>query len=79
MWDDTTLFKNFDNIRNNTITNTELENVYGWLCSNKLSLNVGKTKYMYFHSAQKKVIYPDLKIINIRYVSIGYQNLIFSV
>ena len=63
--DDTTLFYNFDNIRNNTIINTELKNVYGWLCSNKLSLNVGKTKYVYFHSAQKKVIYPDLKIINI--------------
>ena len=54
--DDTTLFCNFDNIRNNTIINTELEKVYGWLCSNKLSLNVGKTKYMCFHTAQKKVI-----------------------
>ena len=62
--DDTTLFCNFDNIRNNTIINTELEKVYGWLCSNKLSLNVGKTKYMCFHTAQKKVIYPDLKINN---------------
>ena len=29
--DDTTLFCNFDNIRNNTIINTELEKVYGWL------------------------------------------------
>ena len=57
---------NFDNIRNNTLINTELEKVYGWLCSNKLSLNVGKTKYMCFHTAQKKVIYPDLKINNIR-------------
>ena len=28
--DDTTLFCNFDNIRNNTIINTELEKVYGW-------------------------------------------------
>ena len=64
--DDTTLFCNFDNIRNNTILNTELEKVYGWLCSNKLSLNVGKTKYMFFHTAQKKVIYPDLKINIIR-------------
>ena len=27
--DDTTLFCNFDNIRNNTIINTELEKVYG--------------------------------------------------
>ena len=68
--DDTTLFCNFDNIRNNTIINTELEKVYGWLCSNKLSLNVGKTKYMCYLSGSKK-----LTII----VSIGYQNLIFSV
>ena len=64
--DDTTLFCKFDNICNNTIINTELEKVYGWLCSNKLSLNVGKTKYMCFHTAQKKVNYPDLKINNIR-------------
>ena len=59
--DDTTLFCNFDNIRNNTILNTELEKVYRWLCSNKLSLNVGKTKYMCFHTAQKKVIFSGSK------------------
>ena len=28
--DDTTLFCNFDNIRNNTIINTDLEKVYRW-------------------------------------------------
>ena len=46
--DDTTLFCNFDNIRNNTIINTELEKVYGWLCSKKLSLNVGKNEIHVF-------------------------------
>ena len=64
--DDTTLFCNFDNIRNNTIINTELEKVYGWLCSNKLSLNVGKTKYMCFHTAQKKVIFKHIEHISLK-------------
>ena len=41
--DDTTLFCNFDNIRNETTINNEINNIYKWLCSNKLSLNVSKT------------------------------------
>ena len=42
--DDTTLFCNFDNIRNENTINNEINNIYEWLCSNKLSLNVSKTK-----------------------------------
>ena len=65
--DDTTLFCNFDNTQNEFTINNELDkldNVYRWLCSNKLSLNVSKTKYM-FHTPGRKVIFPDLKINNI--------------
>ena len=42
--DDTTLFCNFDNIRNENTINNEINKVYDGLCSNKLSLNVSKTK-----------------------------------
>ena len=33
--DDTTLFCNFDNIRNENTINNEINKVYDWLCSNK--------------------------------------------
>ena len=62
--DDTTLFCNFDNIRNENTVNNEINNIYKWLCSNKLSLNVSKTKYMCFHTSNRTVIYPNLKINN---------------
>ena len=62
---DTTLFCNFDNTQNEFTINNELDNVYRWLCSNKLSLDVSKTKYMYFHTPKRKVIFPDLKINSI--------------
>ena len=55
--DDTTLFCNFDNTQNEFTINNELDkldNVYRWLCSNKLSLNVSKTKYMCFHTPGRR-------------------------
>ena len=63
--DDTTLFCNFDNIRNENTINNEINKVYDWLCSNKLSLNVSKTKYICFHTSNKTVTYPKLKINNV--------------
>ena len=63
--DDTTLFCNFDNIRNENTINNEINKVYDWLCSNKLSLNISKTKYMCFHTSNKTVTYPKLKINNV--------------
>ena len=53
--DDTKLFCNFDNIRNENTINNEINKVFDWLCSNKLSLNVSKTKYMCFHTSNKTV------------------------
>lgn len=41
--------------------NTELEKLYEWLCANKLSINLNKTKYMIFHCRQRRVI-PALDI-----------------
>lgn len=34
--------------------NLELSKIHTWLCANKLSLNVKKSKYVIFHSRQKK-------------------------
>ena len=34
--------------------NHELDKVFHWFCSNRLSLNVSKTKYMIFHPTNKK-------------------------
>ena len=64
--DDATLFCNFDNNYNEDVINAKLNNVYSWLCSNRLSLNLEKTKYVSFYTAIKKtVVYPNLKINNI--------------
>ena len=56
---------NFDTTCNSEKINSELEKIYRWLCSNKLSLNVAKTKFSCFHTAQRIVAYPELKINNI--------------
>ena len=60
--DDTTLFCNFDNVCGENKINFELDNIFDWLCFNKLSLNVSKTKFVCCHTKQKKIVYPDLKI-----------------
>ena len=57
--DDTTLLYNFDNTQNEFTINNELDNVYRWLCSKKLSLNVSKTKSMCFLTPKRKVIFQD--------------------
>ena len=46
--------------------NIELAKVHNWLCSNRLSLNIKKTKFMIFHSHRKNIQHkiPVLKISN---------------
>ena len=52
--DDTNLFLSHKNIKNLFLTaNKELRNIHEWFKSNKLSLNYKKTKYSFFHPAQK--------------------------
>ncbi len=46
----------------NATINTELENINTWLKTNKLSLNVSKTKYMLFHTPCRKVNSLQLQI-----------------
>ena len=62
--DDTTLYCNLSNNTNENDLNSELHKISEWLASNKLSLNAQKTKFMVFHSMQRKVKYPVLTINN---------------
>ena len=64
--DDTTLFLTDCNVENlYRRGNIELKNLYTWLCTNKLSLNINKTKYIIFRSPQrhKKLEHYKLKLL----------------
>ena len=62
--DDTTLYFDLNPGTPNfvNIINGELVKVSKWLSANRLSLNVNKTKVMFFHSVRKTVAYPKLYI-----------------
>ena len=62
--DDTTLHCNISQNIDKEVINAELMKLCDWLCANKLSLNVVKTKYMVFHTSKRNVIYPSLKVNN---------------
>ena len=52
---DTNLFFNHKDIKHLfTVVNNELVNIKDWFTANKLSLNVEKTKYSFFHKPSKK-------------------------
>ena len=52
---DTNLFFNHKSIKHLfTVVNNELVNIKDWFTANKLSLNVEKTKYSFFHKPSKK-------------------------
>ena len=71
--DDTTLFCDVKDVPNyENVLNSDLCKITNWLAANKLSLNVGKTKFMVFHSDKKKVVYPKLLINNIEIKRIDY-------
>ena len=53
--DDINLFFNNKDIKHlSTVVNNELVNIKDWFTANKLSLNVEKTKYSFFHKPSKK-------------------------
>ena len=61
--DDTSLVSSFSAFTLNgtastAAINTELDKVFAWLCVNKLSLNVSKTKYMIFHNKLDRRMVP---------------------
>ena len=75
--DNTTLYCDIQNVQNyEVVFSVELCKITNWLAANKLSLNVGKTKLMVFHSDKKKVIYPKLLIKNIEIEQVDYFNFV---
>ena len=60
--DDRTLYCNVNPNVTDDLLNCELSKICDWLGANKLALNVSKTKYMVFHTANKHVAYPKLNI-----------------
>ena len=53
--DNTNLFFNHNDIKHLfTVVNNELINIKDWFTANKLSLNMEKTKYSFFHKPSKK-------------------------
>ena len=58
--DDTNLFLSHKNIDTLFVSmNKELENVSRWFKSNKLSLNVDKTKWLLYHPLSKRQFLPQ--------------------
>ena len=63
--DDTTLYCNLDQNSTSDSLNNELKFITNWLDAYKLSLYIGKTKYMIYHNINKKVNYLVLTINNV--------------
>ena len=51
--------------------NTELNKISDWMAVNKLSLNIGKTKFMIFHYPQKKLRPSDIPTLKINDIQIS--------
>ena len=69
--DDTTLYCDIEDVPNyENVLNVELCKITNWLAANKLSLNVGKTKF------KEKVVYPKLLINNIEIERVDYFNIL---
>lgn len=64
--DDTNILYADKNIKSLELTvNRELQNLYNWLTSNKLTLNIKKCNYIIFHPYQKKITdQPEIKIFD---------------
>ena len=63
--DDTCIIYADHSLRNiETYINLDLETSYVWLCANKISLNVAKTKILLFRNIHKKISYNPVFAIN---------------
>ena len=61
--DDTTLFSTITGLACHNI-NSELSKILLWLQVNKLSLNVAKSKFLLFHTPQKRTVIHNILINN---------------
>ena len=60
--DDTAFISKSDkNNKDVLILNAELKKIYICLCLNMLPINITKSNFIIFHSAQKNIFYPELK------------------
>ena len=74
--DDTNVLYNADNLMQlEEIINTELKQIYDWLTSNKLFLNVGKTKYLIFNVKNRKI---DKSTFSVTLNNINIENVSFT-
>ena len=64
--DDTTLYSNINRNVTTEVINGELLKINQWLGSNKLSLNMPKTKFMVFHTHNRSVSCPISKLMAIK-------------
>ena len=65
--DDTTLTTTINTSQtsnNSDDLNNKLQHIHTWLKDNKLLLNINKTKFMIFHTPQKRITIPNLLIDN---------------
>ena len=72
--DDTTLYCNLNGVNSEVKINNELSKISEWLSSNKLSLNIKKTKFMVFHTPQRRVNYLVLKLNNVNIERVSQFN-----
>jgi len=52
---------NLDTLIN--LANTEIQKIANWFCSNKMAVNISKTKYIIFHGRGKRVNMNDQNIV----------------
>ena len=75
--DDTTLFNPLGDTCSVNVVNSELNKIFNWLCANKLSINVTKSKYIIFHSQKKninnkvpQIIFNETPVVNFDFLGI---------
>ena len=71
--DDTTLYCNLNGVNSEVTINNELSKISEWLSSNILSLNK-KAKFIVFHTPQRRVDYPVLKLNNVNIERVSQFN-----
>ena len=58
--DDTTLISTVNSFISSEEITEELDKINRWIRANKLTINVGKTKAMFFHTKHKRINRPDI-------------------
>ena len=56
--------------------NKELEKLYDWLCTNRLSLNISKTNFVIFHSVNKPKICVTILINRVAIDEVYMSNIL---